>query len=140
MRPMADSVGHVLAQVAKAHRIRVAAALAGLGLHVGQEMVLMQLWAQDGLTQSDLVQRLRVEPPTVTKMLQRMERAGLVERRPDPQDARVYRVYLTARGADLRTQVEASWAAVEEQMLAGLTLEEQLLLRRLLLQMRANLG
>ncbi len=140
MSPIQETVGFALAQVCKAHRNRVDAALSSLGLHVGQEMILLQLWAEDGLTQSQLVERLCVEPPTVTKMLQRMERDGVIERRPDPDDARVSRVYLTERGQALQQPIACCWARVEECSTIGLTTEERLLLRRLLLHVRNNLS
>jgi MarR family transcriptional regulator, organic hydroperoxide resistance regulator len=147
MAPIKDSVGYVLAQVCKAHRQSVDSALKGLaregcgaGLHVGQEMILLHLWGEEGLTQTQLAERLGVEPPTVTKMLQRMEAAGLLRRCGDAEDARVSRVHLTDAGRSLEPLVERSWAVVEERVTAGMTAEERLLLRRLLQQVRANLS
>lgn len=136
------SVGYALAQLCKTHRYAVDGALRaieGHELRVGQEMLLLQLWAADGITQSQLVERLMVEPPTVTKMLQRMEAEGMVERRADPDDARLSRVFLTERGRSLEQVVAAAWQEVEAQATGGMSLEERLLLRRLLLQMRQNL-
>lgn len=140
MACMRESVGFALAQLCKAHRYRVDAALREHGLRAGQEMILLQLWGEDGLTQSQLVERLCVEPPTVTKMLQRMEAEGLISRRPDPDDARISRVFLAASGRCLKQQVEQSWAEVERHLTAGMTLEERVLARRLLMQMRQNLA
>lgn len=140
--PIADSVGHAVAQLCKAHRYAVDSALRALpghDLRAGQEMLLLQLWGSDGLSQSQLVERLCVEPPTVTKMLQRVEADGIVERRPDPDDARVSRVYLTAEGRALEGMVAAAWQEVEARATAGMTEAERALLRRLLIQMRANL-
>jgi len=109
-------------------------------VHIGQEMVLLRLWAQEGPTHTDLAAALGVEAPTVTKALQRMERAGLVQRRPDADDARVSRVYLTPRGRALEEPVRRAWHDLETAAMTGLTLEERLLLRRLLLQVRDNLS
>ncbi|GAB4435822.1 MAG: MarR family transcriptional regulator [Chloroflexi bacterium OHK40] len=134
-----DTVGFTLAQLCKAHRYAVDEALREHGLRAGQEMILLQLWAGEGLTQTELAERLAVEPPTVTRMLQRMEAEQLLERRPDPDDARVSRVYLTQRGRSLEAAVTAAWQAVDERLTAGMTLEERLLLRRILAQGRANL-
>jgi MarR family transcriptional regulator, organic hydroperoxide resistance regulator len=139
MQAMQETVGYAIAQLCKAHRNSVAAGLSALGLHVGQEMILVQLWQEEGLAQSQLVERMCVEPPTLTKMLQRIEREGLVERRPDADDARVSRVYLTERGRSLREQVEAVWRSVELDTVKDMTSEERLLFRRMLLQARENL-
>jgi DNA-binding MarR family transcriptional regulator len=76
----------------------------------------------------------------MTKMVQRMEHAGLVVRRPDPEDARISRVYLTEQGRSLEQPVLRAWTQLEERTLAGLTQVEQMLLRRMLLQIDMNLS
>ena len=138
-KPIGETTGYLLARACKAHRGRVGTALGEIGLHVGQEMVLSQLWRQDGLTPSELAGALGVEPPTVTNMLSRMQRAGLLERCRDPEDARCTRVVLTQKGRELRRPVEHRWATVEERTLAGITAEEEALLRRLLARVQSNL-
>mgnify|MGYP001488447026 CR=1 FL=1 len=140
MNQIADYVGFQLIQVLKLHRQRAEEGLQALGLHTGQEMTMLQLWGKDGLTQSELGQCMGVEPPTVSKMLDRMERSGLIQRRQDLDDARVSRVYLTERGRALERPVLDVWRRLEERTVAGLTPAEQLLLRRLVMQLRANLA
>ena len=138
-KPIGETSGYLLARVCKAHRGGVGAALAELGLHVGQEMVLSHLWRQDGLIPSELAERLGVEPPTVTNTLSRMEKAGLLERCRDPGDARCTRVYLTEKGQELREPVERRWEAVQKRAFAGITAEEEALLRDLLVKIHGNL-
>ena len=140
MRQIQDYIGFQVLQVHKAHRQRAEAALNKLGIHTGQEMVLLQLWIEEGIPQSQLAASMEVEPPTATKMLQRMERAGLIERRADPEDARVSRVYLTARSRALEQPVLSVWKQLEAQTVAGLSLTEQILLHRLLIQVLTNLS
>ncbi|NWF67941.1 MAG: MarR family transcriptional regulator [Chloroflexi bacterium] len=137
--PLHECIGYVLVQVMKAHRYRAENALNQLGLHTGQEMILFQLWEQEGLAQSQLVENLCVEPPTVTKMLQRLEKAGLVERRQDSEDGRISRVYLTTAGRALEAPVRQIWATLERDLAAGLSETEKMLLRRLLMQLQGNL-
>ena len=134
-----ETTGYLLARVCKAHRGSVGDALAEVGLHVGQEMVLLHLWQRDGLTPSELAGALGVEPPTVTNMLSRMERAELLERCRDPEDARCTRVYLTDKGRELREPVERRWEKVEERAFAGVSSEEKTLLRNLLTRLHDNL-
>ncbi len=134
-----ETTGYLLARVCKAHRGSVGDALVEVELHVGQEMVLLHLWQRDGLAPSELAGALGVEPPTVTNMLSRMERAGLLERCRDPRDARCTRVYLTEKGRELREPVERRWEAVEERAFAGITTEEEALLRDLLARLHDNL-
>jgi len=136
---MEETVGFALAKTCKAHRAGVGAGLAPLGLHVGQEMVLHELWREDGLRGGELAERLRVEPPTMTRTLRRLEGCGLLERRPDPLDARSSRFYITQRGWDLEQPVRELWDRVEEHAVAGLSHEDRQTLRRLLLRVRENL-
>lgn len=139
-QPTQETVAYLLVQIAKAHRNALSVRLAEVGLYAGQELLLMQLWQQNGMSQSDLGERLQIEPPTLTKMLQRLEGCGLVERRRDAEDARICRAYLTEAGYALQAPVHRCWNAIERQILANFTLEEQVLLRRLLLQVRHNLS
>lgn len=135
-----QGTGFMLAKVCKAHRANVGALLAEHGLHVGQEMVLVELWQEDGLRGGELAVRLGVEPPTVTKMLRRLEGCGLVERRPDPTDARSFRVYLTDEGRALEGPVARCWERAEEAALAGFSVEDRQTFRRLLIRVRSNPG
>lgn len=133
------TTGFALAKVCKAHRGSVGGMLAEVGLHVGQEMVLIELWQADGLRGGELACRLGVEPPTVTKMLRRLEGAGHVERRTDPDDARSFRVYLTERGRALEEPVLRCWERAEKKTFAGLDPAERRELGRLLTKVRAGL-
>ena len=139
-RAIEETSGYLLAKVCRAHRGNVGALLSGVGLHVGQEMVLLELWKEDGLKGGELADRLGVEPPTVTRMIRRMEGYGFVERRPDPADARSFRVHLTDKGRALEEPVARIWREVEEKTLRGISPEEMLVLRRLLARIRENLG
>ena len=140
MRQIQDYLGFQLFQVGRRHRQRAEEALNTLGLHAGQEMTLFQLWIEEGLSQTQLAACMGIEPPTATKMLQRMEQAGLIERRVDPKDARVSLVYLTERGRSLEQPVLAVWKELETQTVAGLSATEQALLSRLLQHVSANLS
>jgi MarR family transcriptional regulator, organic hydroperoxide resistance regulator len=135
-----ETTGYLLAKVCRAHRASIGGLLAGVGLHVGQEMVLLELWREDGLKGGELANRLGVEPPAITRMLRRIENCGLVERRPDPADARSFRVYLTEKGRALEEPVVRIWEEAEEKTLRGIDREERMILRRLLAQIRENLG
>jgi DNA-binding MarR family transcriptional regulator len=138
-RGIGETAGFALARACKAHRASVGALLAPLGLHVGQEMVLNELWREDGLRGGEVAERLRVEPPTMTRTLRRLEGCGLLERRQDPEDARSSRFYLTQRARNLREPVSELWDRVEERTVAGLSEREREDLRRLLLKVRENL-
>jgi DNA-binding MarR family transcriptional regulator len=114
------TLGSAIHALARAHRTRLAAHLAPHGIHAGQDLLLLAIWDEPGLRQAALAARLSVEPPTVTRMLQRLERSGLVERRADPHDARVLRVHPTPRSRLLEGTVRRAWAELDEVIVAEL--------------------
>ena len=73
-----------------------------LGLTYPQYLVMMALWETDRLSVSELGAKLRLDSGTLTPLLKRMERAGLVNRGRTPEDERVVRVWLTEAGSALR--------------------------------------
>jgi DNA-binding MarR family transcriptional regulator len=119
------TTSYLIAQVAKAHRKRASDLLGELGLHVGQEMLLEALWTGGALSQTELADRVGVSKATVTVALRSLERAGLVERRRDPEDDRIVRVRATAAAIVLRPRVYGAWRRLEEETVAGLTATER---------------
>jgi DNA-binding MarR family transcriptional regulator len=126
-----DSTTYRAIRVLAVHKAKLAVALQGFGLHFGQEAMLAQLWREDGLTQSQLAERLGVSAPAITKVVRGLERDGLVRRDQDELDARVLRVYLTEQGFALKGPVTAAWYEVESAAFAELTAEQQEALRQL---------
>ena len=76
--------------------------------------------AREPLSQSELADRLGVEPATMVAMVDRLMKAGLVTRVPSPTDRRVKRVVLTAPGNDLYERLTAEAATFRQQLLLGL--------------------
>ncbi len=91
------------------------------GVRVGQHIVLSALWEENALTPGETARRLGVATPTIVNTATRMEEAGLLVRRPDPFDARLVRLYLTAAGRAARDPVRAARAALERHATATLT-------------------
>ena len=137
--PLKDSVGYMLAQVCKLHRQRADELLTEIGLHVGQEMLLAALWDNEGITQTELAECLMIQPSTLTNSLRRLEREGFVKRSVDSEDQRISRVHLTEAGHSKKESIQGKWSQLEEESFCGFSLEERVLLRRLLLQTYQNL-
>ncbi len=133
-------INTALVRAARAHRVAAAELLGEVGLHPGQEALLMELWQGDGQTQAELAESLAVEPPTITKMLQRMEAAGLVQRKPHPDDRRAQRVFLTARGKRLQQKVDRLWNQLATRAVSGLSDRQQATLRSMLHTVTENLS
>jgi len=97
------------------------------------------LWEKDGRTQKEIAEALGLRPPTVTVILRRMERNGLVRRETDPEDLRAVRVYLTERGRNLQKEVERIHRALEKECFFGFTQKERRRLHEFLIRIRENL-
>jgi DNA-binding MarR family transcriptional regulator len=91
------------------------------GVVPGQFAQLLALYDRDGQTPSELSETVRIEPATMTKTLQRMERDGLVERRPDPGDGRRVRIHLSTRAKALEPTLKAIVADLNAGALDGLS-------------------
>ncbi|MEN3203800.1 MAG: MarR family transcriptional regulator [Atribacterota bacterium] len=134
-----ESLHALFLQILRYHFIRYHHLLGRIGLHRGQPLVLALLWEKDGRTQGEIAKTLRLRPATVTIVLRRMEKAGLLERKNDPEDLRVIRVCLTQRGKDLEKDVQAIHAILEEECFAHFTPQEKAILREFFIRMRDNL-
>ena len=114
-----ERLGHLLGKVCELKHRRMHELLDSLGLYSGQPSMLRALWKQDGITQSELTGLLTKSPSTVTKTVKRMEKVGFVERKADPTDERLSRVYLTDAGRNIKGSLEDVWQRFEEQAFAG---------------------
>ncbi len=77
------------------------ARLAQHGLSLPQWVILSALWREDGQTVKQIARYTSTAMPAVSRILDRMEQAGLLSRRPDPDDRRAIRVYLEPKGRGL---------------------------------------
>lgn len=96
-----------------------------LGLTYPQYLVLMVLWEQDNRTVSEITERLRLETNTVTPLLQRMEKAGLIVRTRGMVDSRQRLVALTKEGRRMEERAKGIPACLMGQLAeGGLTLDD----------------
>lgn len=116
----ADAVNQAIRLLSLRHRARTAELLAPLGLHPGQEALLLELARTGPMIQAKLSEALSVEPPSVTLMTRKLEAAGHVRRAPDPSDKRASVVELTDSGKTLTEQVKVLWRALADETVTGL--------------------
>jgi MarR family transcriptional regulator, organic hydroperoxide resistance regulator len=135
-RERSETISLWISAVARAHRQHAGALLHGVGLSAGQELLLMLLWDKEPRTQAELTREMAIEPPTTSKMLSRLERAGLIARKRSESDRRTVLVTLTDAGRALEEPVNAAWRTLEHDTVEALTPEEQdtllVLLKRVL--------
>lgn len=140
---MADKVNlddwQLLAQVSQVFRSASDAFTEQVDIPRGQATLLCVIAKQDGMTQSEIAEQLSVQGATVTNMLQRLEEAGFVMRRRDPEDNRLVRVYLTEAGLQKERSINAQLGSMQELIFSGIDEVERAILRRQLLRIVENI-
>ncbi|MGQ0841600.1 MarR family winged helix-turn-helix transcriptional regulator [Actinokineospora sp.] len=116
----ADAINSGIRSLALRHRARAGELLADLGLYPGQEFLVMDLAENGPRIQSQLATAIHCEPPSITLMVGKLERAGYVRRRPCPQDRRAIVVDLTDNGRTLATTLRQLWIVLAEETVADL--------------------
>lgn len=126
MRKSQDNhIGYLIHQIAHLILQQYNEKLEREGITASQERVLVLLYKHDGVTQSNLQQDLFIKPSSVTKLIDILERKGLVKRTNGGKDGRVKKISLTDKGK----QLEESLWSIKEEMEAQLSqyiIEEQL--------------
>jgi DNA-binding MarR family transcriptional regulator len=119
-----DSLGYQVNHLARLFARALSRRLAKHDVALGQFPLLLILWEEENLNQSEIAKRLEIEQPTVANTLTRMERDGLVETAPDPSNRRQARVKLTGKGRRLERPLTAEARAVNAAAAAGLSATE----------------
>ncbi|TDW89928.1 DNA-binding MarR family transcriptional regulator [Kribbella pratensis] len=112
-------------KTSKLLRAAADAAVQRHGLRLGQDHLLAALWAEDGRTPGEIAAAVNVTTPAVTKLATRLAESGLLERRPDPRDNRLVRLWLTPAGRALQAPIEAERQRLEDRITATLTKTER---------------
>jgi DNA-binding MarR family transcriptional regulator len=137
-----DSIGFLIVDLARLFRqdFERSVAAEGLDLTAGEARTLLHASCCTGVRQSELAERMRVEPMTLTNFLDRLEARGLVARTPDPRDRRAKLVAVTTAAQPLVERVRALSADVRAHATRGLPAGEVEAFRRTLQAMRGNLA
>lgn len=134
------SVGFLMHEVARLLRAEFTRRVEHLGLTQAQWQTLAYLARNEGLKQAQLADILEIRPITLTRLIDRLQTAGLVERRPDPDDRRAQRLFLTESAQPLIGKMLGVAAQVREKAMTGLPPERREQLIDTLAAMKANLG
>lgn len=114
-----DSPTYLASQLARGFSRALQMRAARLGFSPGQFPILIELWNEEGLTQKQLLERVDVEQATMANTLARMERDGLIERKPHPKDKRAQLVYLTEKARAMREDAMAAAAEADQALFKG---------------------
>jgi DNA-binding MarR family transcriptional regulator len=136
-----DSYGYLINLAAQRLKYELHRAFQAKGYDVTPEQwaVLNRLWEQDGLSQVELAERTFKDKPGTTRILNLLEKKGVVLRRRDSQDGRVIRVFLTKTGKDFKEKLIACAEEVLAKSGQNLTKEEVAQFKRTLNKILENL-
>lgn len=121
---LADQVGHLLRRAHQRATQIFIESFAAAGLTPTQWAALARLAEEGAASQNHLGRLTAMDPATIQGVIQRLERRGLIDREPDPEDRRRTRLKLSAEGAELVARFTATGAEVSALTLEPLTAAE----------------
>ncbi|MEX2553561.1 MAG: MarR family transcriptional regulator [Actinomycetota bacterium] len=133
-----DDLGFLLARLGTTTRLRLAETVAPLDLTLRQFVVMRSIDANEGLSQAQLGERLRIDASSIVQVLDDCQKAGLAERRPSPADRRRYAVHLTKEGKQHLAIAQKAVKAVQDELFAALDDSQRAQLLELLLTLAAS--
>lgn len=131
--------GFLLHDVARLLRRNFNRRVQALGLTQAQCRVVLHLSRNEGIQQVALAEILEVQPITLARLLDKLESAGLIERRRDPSDRRAFRLYLCESARPLLEKIWALGTETREESVVGLTTSQRELFYQTLQLMKENL-
>jgi MarR family transcriptional regulator for hemolysin len=134
------SFGFLLHDIARLLRKRFDQRARSLGLSRSQWQVLVHLERHQGINQSGLAEILEIENITLGRLVDRLEEAGWVERRPDRKDRRAHLLYTTRKVAPVMERMHKLAEETRREALAGLTPEQHEALVDALVHIRGNIS
>ena len=123
-----DKLGFLIHDSARLLRKRFETRGSAYGLSAAQWRLLVRLVKEEGVAQARLAELLEIEPISVSRLLDRMEEGGWIERRQDASDRRVRTIFPTDKSRDAFAAIKGVAGEVYDLALAGLTTEEKQIL------------
>jgi DNA-binding MarR family transcriptional regulator len=135
-----DKLGFLIHDVQRLMRKRFEARARGLGLSAAQWRLMVRVAKEQGVAQARLAELLEIEPISVSRLVDRMEEGGWIERRADAADRRVRMIFPTAKASAAYAEVKILAGEVYEDSLAGVSPEDRRVLIKGLEAMAENLA
>lgn len=134
------NVGFLLHDVSRLMRAWFDERAAALGLTRAQWRVLVHLGPRQGINQRSLAEILELDNVTLCRHIDRLERDGWLERRPDPEDRRAWRLYLSEASHPTLAKMEALAAETQATALSDLSSDQRALFIETLVKIKSNLA
>ena len=138
-----SEISLLFVEICKRRRNVLNGQMAAAGLYAGQDRLLYHLSCsegKEGMTVSELAEKICIQPATVSNMIRRMEATGLLVKNGDLHDKRTYRVSLTPKGKKTFQEVAVIWKEVHDETVRGFTESEKHILTALLRKVVKNMG
>lgn len=137
---MTETIGFLLNDTARLYRRAFNARTRDSGITALQWRLITYLRRHEGIRQGPLAELIEVEPITLSRMIDRLAEAGLVERRADPADRRAWRLHLTPRANELLSGIRQIAETLTDEAAEGLSGDERDQLIALVERVRSNLS
>lgn len=133
------SLGFIINATNTKMKNHLAKALKPYNVTPEQWALLIQLWEQEGITQKELSKKSLKDQPTTTRILDKLEKRGLIRRQANPEDRRAFLIYLTNEGRNMKAPLTGLARQALAEALRGFTDQDQTQLRNLLNRIIDNL-
>ncbi len=134
-----EQLGKILFHIARLHATRADQFMDKIDLYRGQGMLIKFLSRHDGLTHSEIAEKLAISPAAATKVIKRLEEQDYLQRRPDPRDERISRVFILPAGVQVAEEIENIFMDLDKNTFQGFSDEELQQLHGFLKRMQENL-
>lgn len=141
MDPCNDhSLHSILSSIMRFHFLRMHDLLERYELYPGQPPLLIFLFEEPGQSQSQLAAKMQIKASTTHVMISRLEKSGFVEKKYSESDKRLSKIYLTEKGYSVCKELKDCEKQLDNDYVQNLSIEEQIVLKRLLIQVRENIA
>ncbi len=131
-------ISMIIHSICHEHDFAIRTNLDKIGVTMAFGPVLRILHQTDGLTQSELAQKLRFRASSISVTIRKMENLGYIVKQQDKSDARVTHIFLTEHGISLEKKIKQTFKHADNELIAPLLKEEKLMLKQLLLKIHNN--
>jgi DNA-binding MarR family transcriptional regulator len=134
-----DSTGSLIGELSRLFSRNFNLRMREHGLTQTQWQALAALAKREGMKQAELAELLQVQPISLARLVDRMESAGWIERRPDPHDRRAIQLYLTPKAEPMLDEMTVAGIATKEEAFADFSSAERTQLFQMLNRLKTNL-
>lgn len=135
-----EPIGKYISQIYRRGGAHLSKELSKYGIGIGQLMFLTQLYKQDGISQEELTEILKIDKGTTARAIKKLEEEKFVVRIKDENDRRAYKVYLTDKAKEIKLEIFQVLREWDKTLVSNLTDEETETFTRILKKLCININ